>query len=192
MTGDHRPAPRPDARSVSATFLLDPEQARDDAQLFGGRVGFIGATHLAAGDFWLTPGGVLPGVELLANTVRYAPLQRASPSLGVRVAHRALALLLFVFFVYVDWRLRGLAALFVATLGTLVVVATGLAAFEDLGVLDALEAAILLFVACKALETVLGFIADMKSKRAQFVPGPRGWWQTVKAACLRDHGAPHS
>ncbi len=192
MTGDHRPAPRPDARSVSAALLLDPEQARDDAQLFGGRVVFIGATHLAAGDFWLTPGGVLPGVELLANTVRYAPLQRESPGAGVRVAHRALTLLLFVFFVYVEWRLRGLAALFVATLGTLVVVAIGLAAFEDLGVLDALEAAILLFVACKALETVLGFIADLKSKRVQFEPGPRGWWQTMKAACLRDHGTPHS
>ena len=170
MTGDHRLVPLLDARSVSAAFLLDPEQARYDAQLFGGRVVFIGATHLAVGDFWLTPGGVLPGVELLANTVRYAPLQRESPRAGVRVAHRALTLLLFVFFVYVEWRLRGLAALFVATLGTLVVVAIGLAAFEDLGVLDALEAAHPLFVACKALETVLGFYRGLEARAVRAGP----------------------
>ena len=34
--------------------------------------------------------------------------------------------------------------------------------------------------------TVLGFIADLKSKRGH------GWWQTMKAACLRENGAPHS
>jgi len=186
MTGDNRPARRPDVQTVSAGLVLDPQLARDDARLFGGRVVFIGATHLGAGDFWLTPSGVLPGVELLANTVRYAALQRETPGVGVRVLHRALTLALFAFFIYVDRRLRGLVALFVTTLGTLLVVAFGLAVFEDLGVLDAVEAAILLVIACKALDTVLGFIADLKSKRGH------GWWQTMKAACLRENGAPHS
>jgi hypothetical protein len=91
----------------------------------------------------------------------------------------------------VERRLRGLAALFFVTVGALAVVALGLAVFEDLGVLDAVEAAVLLFIAYKTVETVLGFIADVKAKRLQFKPGLAGWFQALGAACLREREAHH-
>jgi CHASE2 domain-containing sensor protein len=187
ITGDDRPALRTDARSVSASLLLDPQLARNDAQLFANRVVFIGATHASAGDEWLTPSGVLPGVELLANTVRYAPLERQAPGFLGRLVHRVVALLLFVFFAAVEWRFRGLVALLVATAGTLVVVALGLGLFEDLAVLDAVEAAILLAVIYKAIETVLEFVAEVRALRARFPAGLLGTLRALGAACLREH-----
>ena len=90
-----------DARAVSAAMLLDPEVDRDDRRLFTGRIVLIGATHSGSGDFWLTPGGVLPGVELLANTIHYAPLD-ADDGLGSELAFRALTVLLFGIFVVLD------------------------------------------------------------------------------------------
>jgi hypothetical protein len=95
-----------DARTVSAAMVLDPDIARDDRRLFFGRVALIGATHSGTSDFWLTPGGVLPGVELLANTVHYAPRDSAYGA-GSEIAYRALAILLFAIFVVASWWLRG-------------------------------------------------------------------------------------
>ncbi len=190
LTGAGQAPPRPDAQAVSALLVLDPEIARDDARLFGGRVVLIGSTHASAGDFWLTPSGVLPGVELLANTIRYAPLQETERGSRARLAYRLTALLLFVIFAYAEWRLRGLAALAVCTAGVLAIVAIALGLFGYLGVFDALEAAILLVIVYKALETGLGFIEHFKSKRQRFQPGPGGWFRTLCATCLRDHD-PH-
>ena len=58
----------------------------------------------------LTPSGVLPGVELLANTVRFAPLQVENEGGTSRLSYRLTALLLFVAFACLQWWLRGLAA----------------------------------------------------------------------------------
>jgi hypothetical protein len=84
-------------------------RSRDDLGLFGGRVVLIGATHSGAGDFWLTPSGVLPGVEMLANIVRYTPLEPGT-GIGAEIAYRVLGLLLFAAFVVFGWCLRGLVA----------------------------------------------------------------------------------
>lgn len=190
LTGESRAASRADAQAISATLLLDPEIARDDASLFRDRVVFIGATHPSSGDFWMTPGGVLPGVELLANTVRYTPLQSDRHGWSANLAYRVVALLLFALFVFAEWRLRGFGAVIVITASVLAIVAVLLALFDSLLVFDALEAAILLSIAYKALETLFKSIEDFKERRPRFPAGPGGWLQALFAPWRREHKSP--
>ena len=96
LTGPARLGLTADAASISAATVLDQDMDRDDAWFFGNRVVLVGATHPASGDFWLTPSGVLPGVELLAHTVRLAPL-RDEPGRGAGFKHRAAVLVGFRF-----------------------------------------------------------------------------------------------
>jgi CHASE2 domain-containing sensor protein len=186
MSGGRHRRPQQDAQVISAAFVVDPAIARDDARLFDHRVVFIGATHPGSGDFWLTAGGVRPGVELLANTVRFAPLQRATPTVTQRLAYRVLALLLFGVFIYLERKLRGPLAYTVATIAALAVLAIVLAASGDLAVFDALEAAVMLVVMYKALDVVLTLVAETRSRRKQFAAGWRGWGQTALAVCRRE------
>jgi CHASE2 domain-containing sensor protein len=186
LSGTRQRTPQNDAQVISASFLLDPAVARNDAKLFGDRVVFIGATHPGSGDFWLTPSGVRPGVELLANTVRYATLQRAPQSSTRRLAYRGLSLLLFGMFIYFERKLRGVLAYVATTLAVLAVVAVVLTASGDLGVFGALESAILLVILYKALDVALSFVAEGRAKRGQFGTGWRGWAQTALALCRRE------
>ena len=186
LTGGGR-APAADAQSISASLLLTPEISRNDARLFGGRVVFIGATHASAGDFWLTPSGVLPGVELLANTVRFAPLQGESQGRTARLVHRSTALLLFAVFACVQWWLRGLAALAVATIFTLVVVAVAIEGYDNFGVFDSIEAAILMMIAYKALEFLFEYVDEVKAAHARLAPARWRWLRTLCAAFVREH-----
>ena len=56
---------------------------------------FIGATHSGTGDVWVTPSGLLPGVELLANTVRFLPLQ-STTGRHAELAYRTATILSFL------------------------------------------------------------------------------------------------
>ena len=189
ITGDGQPAAGTNARAISASLLLDPQMARNDEQLFANRVVFIGATHSGAGDDWITLSGVLPGVELLADTVRYAPLESKMAGRAGDIVHRAVTLLMFGMLVVLERRLRGMIALFLGTAFMLAVVAVGLGWFEDLAVLDSVEAAILLVVIYKALDTVLEFAADFRALRSRYPRGVKGTLRAVGAACLREPGA---
>lgn len=184
LTGHSRPAISPGASTVSAAVLLDPDVEVDSEQLFAGRVVFIGASHASSGDFWLTPGGARPGVELLANTVRYAPL-RAKPGVATEVGYRTNALVLFTCFAALAWWLRGLVAAFAAILVALAYVSAAIGLADYYRVFDALEAAILLMVVYKALEVVVEFVVDWRRVRADHPAGWAGWWRTLKAACVR-------
>ncbi len=62
---------------LPAWKLTEPGYARDDERLFAGRVALIGNTHQQATDRWRTPEGVQPGVELVADTIRFASRQLA-------------------------------------------------------------------------------------------------------------------
>jgi CHASE2 domain-containing sensor protein len=186
ITGDGAVVRR-DARSVSASLLLDPQIARDDSQLFAHRVVFIGATHAAASDEWLTPGAVLPGVELLASIVRYAPLQGESRGALANLGYRAVALLLFALFVAAEWRWRGFGAVVVITGGVLAVVAVLLALFDSLVVFEALEAAILLSISYKAFTAIFKSVEAFKARRPRFPPGPLGWVRALAAHWRREH-----
>jgi CHASE2 domain-containing sensor protein len=176
-----------DARAVSAALLLDPEVARDDSRLFGGRVVLIGATHASSGDFWLTPAGVLPGVELLANSVRFVP-QQAGTGPGAEFAYRSKALVLFGLFAP---RVGGCVASWPCSprsLSRSVAVSIAVGGFDDLGIFDALEAAILLTIAYHALRALVDFIVDWRTERASQPAGIHGTLGTLRAVCIRqDH-----
>src|SRR5207248_3092773 len=85
---------------LPAWALTDPDHARDDERLFRGRVAVIGNTHRAATDRWRTPEGIQPGVELLADTIRFAPRQLAT-SQGTRDVVPDALLLFFCFLLLV-------------------------------------------------------------------------------------------
>ena len=159
-----------DARTVSAAVLLDPEFVRDDTALFAGRVVLIGATHAGSSDFWRTPAGVLSGVELLANAVRYAPFGTGT-GLGAEVASRVLCLLLFAGYVVPSWCLRGLVAFLLGLVLTLLIVAIAMGGWKFLRVFEALESAILLTMVYFGLKAVLDLIADFKQRWKDFPPG---------------------
>jgi len=174
-----------DARAVSAAMLLNPEVDRDDRRLFTGRVVLIGATHSGSGDFWLTPGGVLPGVELLANTIHYAPLDE-DDGLGAEIAYRALTVLLFGIFVAATWWLRGIVAFFAGIFAALLVVAIAIGGWNYFRVFEALESAIWLSVLYFALQASLDLIEDLIWRWKSFAPGRYRLLRALRAACVQE------
>ena len=75
-------------------------------------------------------------------------------------------------FACLQWWLRGLAALVVATIFTLVVVAVAIERYDNFGVFDSVEAAILLMIAYKALEFLFEYVDDVKAAHARLCAGP--------------------
>ncbi len=175
---------------VSATALLDRDLARDDRRLFAGRVVLIGATYASAGDFWLTHAGVIPGVELLANAVRFAPQVFHVPGAMASAVHRVAAIALFLAFAVIQWRYRALVALGVSTLLVLAVLAVSIDVFDDFGIFDVIQASILMFVVYKALELALKLVDDVKERGASRPPGRRRWIEMLRALYLRKHPLP--
>lgn len=170
LTGPLRHAMMADARWVAASALLDRKLARDDDALFGDRVVFIGAAHSGSGDFWLTPSGVLPGVELIANTVRFAPL-RVTTGPHAEMALRAVSLFAFGMFAGLIWCFRPIVAILLSAFGGLVFVAALITWWNYFRVFEAIEASLLLVVQYKTVQVMLDLIADLKTKK--------GFWRTV-------------
>jgi CHASE2 domain-containing sensor protein len=174
-----------DARAVSAQMLLEPGIDLDDQGLFKGRVVLIGATHSASGDFWMTPGGVVPGVELLANTIHYAPIDSGDGPVS-EIAYRGLAILLFLVFVGSTWWLRGIVAFFLGLIAALVVVAIAIGGWQYFRVFEALESAIWSTVLYFALQATLDLAEDLKWRWKSFPPGKNRFLRTLRAAFLVD------
>ena len=143
LTGPSGSALVAGTRTISASQLLDTELARDDAQLFGRRIVIIGASHAGTSDFWLTPSGVLPGVELLANAIRYSTL-RTPTGPAAELVYRIATLVLFAMFALLAFWLRGVAAVACSIIGGFAVVALAVGIWDYFGIFEALEAAILL------------------------------------------------
>ena len=156
-----------DAHWVAASSLLDREMARDDAALFDGRIVFIGAVHSGTGDFWLTPSGVLPGVELIANTIRFAPV-RATSGPYAETALRAAALFAFAVLARLAWCFRGILAIAVSFAFVLVYVVILIELFNYFRVFEALEASLGLFLQYKSIDAIFDMYADWRA-------GKRGW-----------------
>jgi CHASE2 domain-containing sensor protein len=182
----------PDASAVSASLLLDREVQRDDAQLFKGRTVFIGASHAGSGDLWLTPSGVYPGVELLANMVRFAPVGVDRTGWLPHAVHRVLALLLFGTFAWLNWNRRGQVSVLLATLIAISYLVVAVAGFDDFAAFDVLEAAILMMIVYKAIESLLDFGGILRKEWLQTPAGQRWYarvWQTVTAASRKPQEA---
>lgn len=160
------------ARTISASLLLDTELARDDEQLFGRRIVIIGASHAGTSDFWLTPSGALPGVELLANAIRYSTL-RAATGPGAELVYRIAALALFAMFALQAFWLRGVAALLCSIIGGLTVVALAVGIWNYFGIFEALEAAILLTLFYAAFNALLKTFAECRAGALDIPSGTR-------------------
>jgi hypothetical protein len=183
LTGDSA-APSVTAATISAGLLLEPELQVDTGQLFTGRTVLIGATHPAARDYWLTPGGVLPGVEVIANTIRFLGLQGDAEARGSWL-QRAVALLFFAFFAVAMWRFRGLPKLVALIGGTLLIVALAIGVFGYYAVFDALETAIVLTVLYKAAVEVCTVIEDWRHHWRENRGRPARLLRTLKAVSMR-------
>lgn len=173
-----------DAAGVSALAVLDPELDRDDAWLFGNRVVLIGATYPASGDFWLTPSGVVPGVEMVGHTVRFASL-RSSPGWRADLAFRVAALAGFVLIGLISIWLVGLAAAVALIAGTLLFVAVPIWLWNYYRVFEALEVAVLLFVFYKFVQIIFDTFEDWGVRRELYPRGWRGWLRTAWSVCHR-------
>jgi len=176
------------AQAVSATAVLDPAIARDDSSLFAGRVVLIGATHADGGDQWLTPVGVLPGVELLANTIRYARL-KPTDGLWAEFARRAFAFVLFLGFVAILQCLKGaarpIAFVLLGLIPTFVALKLGW-----IGFLDALETAVLLTIVYEAVRLLVDSGVDFRDGWRDYAvaehPAKTRLGHAVKKCCWRD------
>lgn len=172
------------ARAVSASLLLDAELDRDDAQMFGGRIVIVGASHAGTSDFWLTPSGALPGVELLANAIRYSTLRTAAGP-GTELLFRVATLALFVMFALQAYWLRGAAALLFAIIGGLGVVAMAAGVWNYFGIFEALEAAILLTLYYAAGNALLKTFAECRASVLDIPPESRSMRRVLREVFVK-------
>jgi len=139
---------------ISAWQLLDPRMQRDDHALFAGRVVVVGGTRNGTADLWRTPVGMLYGVELIANTIRFAPgqLRDSSYALGYTLSF-------FVLFCVLKHYLRPIVAL---AAGILLSTAAAYIAGPYV-ILDSVQNAIVLFVELTIVEEIIILSLDAKS-----------------------------
>ena len=165
-------------RIVPARQLLDPSYAVESNGYFSleNRVVIIGATHSGAGDAWRTAIGYLAGMELLAHTVRFAPLQLAESAPGAAVP-LLMTLVAFLVLAVLFYVLRSVWAfpLAVFAIFAMIQVEVGMGGrYEAYG---SIESALWLFV---MYELLVGFTRILCSAR-------RGsWGQKARAIFLSD------
>jgi len=148
---------------ISAWQVTDARVKRDDAKLFSGRAVLIGGTRTGSNDLWRTPVGMLPGVELMANTVRFAPGQVRESAHGT-----LFAVLFFVLFCALKLLLRPIVA-----------IAAGIALcggvlwlFGPYATLDAIQAALVLFVELSLIEECIHLCMDAREYGWRFFVAP--------------------
>jgi CHASE2 domain-containing sensor protein len=139
---------------ISAWQLLDLRMQRDDRALFAGRVVVVGGTRAGTADLWRTPVGMLYGVELIANTVRFAPGQLRDSGYAA-----AYTLSFFVLFCVLKHFLRPIVAL---AAGILLSTAAAYVAGPYV-ILDSIQSAIVLFVELTIVEEIIILWLDAKS-----------------------------
>lgn len=147
-------APSRNVSKISAWQLLDPRIQRDDQALFAGKAVVIGGTRNGTADLWRTPVGMLYGVELIANTVRFAPGQLRDSGYAALYT-----LLFFVLFCGLKHFLRPIVALVAGIL-------LGSGAAYVAGpyvILDSIQSAIVLFVELTIVEEIIILLLDAKS-----------------------------
>jgi len=166
IMGQTQPLLTSKARAISATLLLDPERARHDAELFGGRIVIIGASHSGS-----------------ANTVRYTPLSLPTGLLA-DIKFRFIVLLYFFLFAASAWWLRGLFALLASLIGALTITGVAVSLFNYYPVFEALKAAILLTILYKVLQSVFNLIEEGREMQGGSQTGCKA---VLKAVCLREN-----
>ena len=153
-------------RVMSARHLLDADREIEQTGYFSlaGRVVVIGATHTASGDVWRTPIGLMPGLELIAHTLRFAPTQTELPA-GATDYSKSFTLMAF-------WTLAALAFLLHPSLAVLILgvlsfvaiyVATGL--FSRFDIFASLALSLGIFVEYAVTLAFWDLLRDSKNYR---------------------------
>jgi CHASE2 domain-containing sensor protein len=158
---------------VSAVTLLDANKAFDVGSLFEGRIVIIGNTHSDARDDWRTTAGYMPGMEVVGDIVRFAPLQFRDEQMTYRA--RGLALVLFGALAVLAYQLRPLLALGAGLLLTLFMISMVIAIWGWIGVFDAIGDSLLLFVHYKALTVFAAFVGEARQHGWRCLRAQRFW-----------------
>jgi CHASE2 domain-containing sensor protein len=139
---------------ISAWQVLDSRIQRDDHALFAGKVVIIGGMRSGTADLWRTPVGMLYGVELIANTIRFAPGQLRDSRYAM-----AYTLAFFVLFCALKHFLRPIVAL-----GAGILLCTGAAYIAGpYVILESIQSAIVLFVELTIMEEIIILSLDAKN-----------------------------
>ena len=161
----------PSVMRVSAWQLTDRRVQREDDALFQGRVVIVGGTHERTHDSWRTPVGVMPGVELVANTVRFGAGQLrhdAEPVNRAGLSRASLfAMALFVVYIGVAFFLRPVLAVMVTLAATSLALHISLSRFGFYPVLDAVETGLLLLVQFGIFEAGSGLVRELRDQRGR-------------------------
>lgn len=137
-------------RVMPARQLLDPDRAIERGGYFSveGRVVIIGATHAASGDIWRTPIGLMPGMELIAHTLRFAPaqLERQLDSPGARDYSKPITLVAFWILAVLAFVLRPGLVVFIAGLLSFVAIFVATGMFGRFDVFESLALSLWIFI----------------------------------------------
>ncbi len=165
-------------RVIPARQLLDPAYAVEVTGYFSleGRVVIVGATHSGSGDTWKTALGYLPGMELLAHTIRFAPSQLAEAGRGETVP-RLMTLAAFLVLVVLFYIFRPLWATPLAVVAIFIMIHVEVGTLGRYEAYGSVESALWLFV---MYEVTLGLIAVFRGARRD------GWREQARAIFYSD------
>lgn len=178
-----------DLADAAAPRVVPARQLLDDALqvapggwfALDGRVVVIGATHSGSGDVFRTALGSMAGMELIAQTARFAPLQLARRPLGT-AATRALALVAFAVLAACFFVLRPLWAIPLALVLLFALIAVAVAGFGRTEVLGAIESALWLFVMHELVLAGAEIVADSRRFAG---------WRKLRVALLSEKWLKH-
>lgn len=144
---------------VPAWQILDREIQRDDTRLLFDRVIVIGNSHRYAGDMWRAPVGEIAGVELIAQTMRFAAEQMDENDASVK--HYAVGL--FAVYCIVGFILRPLVASILDFIITWVVVWVAVGTIGFISIADSVERALLLSLAFLGMLELVKLARDFRA-----------------------------
>lgn len=148
-------------RRVPARLIADPTRAVDEQGYYSlaGRVVVLGASHSSSEDKWRTSLGYIPGMELVAHTIRFSGAQMDSSEHSYwRWVFQVVTA--FLLLTVISFFLRPLAAT-ITSVVTIVAFATICASwFGWLDIFEALEDAIWLFAGYHLLLALIHFVKD--------------------------------
>jgi CHASE2 domain-containing sensor protein len=133
-------------RVLPARHLLDPDRTIEASGYFSlaGRVVIIGATHAASGDVWRTPIGLMPGMELIAHTLRFAPTQ--IDPLGAPAISKPIVLTAFWTLVVLAFFLRPSLVVLLAVVLSFIAIYVATGVFGRFDVFESLALSLWIFI----------------------------------------------
>ena len=155
------------ARRIPARQLLDSRYAHEDQGYYSmrGRVAIIGASHSGSADKWRTVNGYLPGLDVVANTVRFAATQLREETQRSPWRPRLQRLVVFVLLVIVSFLLRPAVAAVVILWLAVTIAAISVHVFGWLDIFESVELAGWFFVGYSLVLMIMSFVREARPYR---------------------------